>query len=131
VLAAALLGEPATGAEAASVLAGRWDLAAPSHWKAELSNVVWKAVRLKQLEAAKVDRVLTLAESLPIRSVDVSELWRGAVARAIAAEHPACDTLFIELAVRLATHVVSYDRQLQSRFPGHVRTPRRVLAEAR
>jgi predicted nucleic acid-binding protein len=131
VLAAALLGERATGAEAAAVLVGRWDLAAPSHWKAELSNVVWKAVRLEQLDAANVDRVLTLAEAFPIRSVDVFELWRGAVGRAIAAEHPAYDTLFIELAIRLGTHVVSYDRQLRLRFPGHVRTPRRVLAEAR
>ena len=131
MLAAALLGEPATGQEATAVLAGRWDLAAPAQWKAELANVVWKAVRLKHLDAAKVDLVLTMAEAFPIRSVDVSELWRGAVGRAMAGEHPAYDTLFVELAVRLGTHVVSYDRQLQARFPEHVRAPRRVLSEAR
>ncbi len=126
-MAAALLAEPATGEEATRLLAGAWELAAPAHWKAELSNVIWKAVRLKRLETKKVDGVLSLAEALPIASVDVSELWRGAVVRAIAADHPAYDAIFVELAVRLGTCVASYDRQLHSRFPTHVRLPGDLL----
>jgi predicted nucleic acid-binding protein len=128
VVAAALLGEPTTGDEAAQLLTGKWDLAAPAHWKAELANVVWKAVRSKRLEAAKVERILSLADTLPIQSVEVSELWRGAVARAIAHDHPAYDTLFVELAVRLGTTAASYDRQLRARFPKQVRSPREHLA---
>lgn len=126
-MAAALLGEPTTGSEAARVLAGGWDLTAPAHWKAELANVVWKAVRLSRLAPERVDGVLSLAEALPITSVDVSELWRGAVARAIAAGHPAYDALFVELAVRLDTFVASYDGPLQRRFPVHVRRPGDLL----
>ena len=126
-MAAALLGEPTTGEEASRILAGRWDLAAPAHWKAELSNVIWKAVRLKRLDAGKVDGVLSLAEALPILSVEVSQLWRGAVARAIAADHTVYDALFVELALRLETYVASYDRRLRTRFPKHVRLPGDLL----
>lgn len=128
VVAAALLGEQGTGDEAARLLAGRSDLMAPAHWKAELCNVVWKAVRLQRLEIEKVEHVLGLAEALPITSVDVGELWRGAVARAIEADHPAYDALFVELAARSATWVASYDRQLRNRFPAHVRSPDEILA---
>jgi len=128
VVAAALIGEQGTSDEAARLLAGRWSLMAPAHWKAELCNVVWKAVRLERLEIEQVDHVLGLAEALPIASVDVGELWRGAIARAIEADHPAYDALFVELAARFATCVASYDRKLRTRFPAHVRSPADVLA---
>jgi predicted nucleic acid-binding protein len=131
VVAAALLGEQGSGDEAARLFAGRPNLMAPAHWKAELCNVVWKAVRLKRLAIEKVDQVLELAEALPITSVDVGELWRGAVARAIEADHPAYDALFVELAARSATWVVSYDRPLRNRFPDHVRRPDEILAMER
>jgi predicted nucleic acid-binding protein len=127
-VAAALLVEPATAEEAARLLFGRWELAAPAHWKAEFSNVVWKAVRRDSLAAEKVDRLLTLAEALPIASIEVTALWRGAIARALAAGHPAYDALFVELAARLGTCVASYDRNLRARFPAHVRLPADLLA---
>lgn len=128
VIAAALLGEPEAGDEAARLLAGRWELFAPAHWKAELCNVLWKAVRLGRIAREALDDVLSLAEALPIVSVDVAELWRGAVARAHGANHPAYDVLFVELAVRLGTSVASYDRQFRGRFPAHVKRPRDLLA---
>jgi predicted nucleic acid-binding protein len=130
VIASALLGEPQTGDEAARLLAGRWELLAPAHWKAELCNVVWKAARLGRLRLESVDGVLSLAEALPIASIDVAELWRGALGRAIEADHPAYDTLFVELAARLGTFVVSYDRRFRDRFPVLVRRPREILREA-
>ncbi|MEK6608532.1 MAG: type II toxin-antitoxin system VapC family toxin [Myxococcota bacterium] len=129
VVAAALLREAGTGDEAARLLAGRREILAPAHWKAELCNVVWKAVRLGRLPAENADEVLSLAEALPITSVEVAQLWRGAVARSVRADHPAYDTLFVELAVRVGAPVASYDRQLRRRFPSHVRLPRDLLAD--
>jgi predicted nucleic acid-binding protein len=128
VIAAALLGEPETGKEAAQLLAGRWELFAPGHWKAELCNVLWKAVRLGRIAQENIDGILSLAEALPITSVDVSELWRAGVARALGAGHPAYDALFVELAVRLGTSVASYDQQFRNRFPSHVKRPEHLLA---
>jgi predicted nucleic acid-binding protein len=120
VVAAALLGEPETGDEAARLLAARWELFAPAHWKAELCNVLWKAVRLGRIPREALDDILSLAEALPIISVDVGEIWRGAVARAHRANHPAYDVLFV-------TSVASYDRQFQGHFPAHVKRPRDLL----
>ena len=127
MIAAALLGEPGTAGQAARILASRAELHAPAHWTAELANVVWKAVRLGRLEPGAVDWVLSLAEALPIVAVPVAQLWRGAVARAIAGGHPAYDTLFVELATRLGAQVASFDRQLRERFPDRVRHPKDLL----
>jgi len=127
VIAAALLAEPATGDEAARFLAGRWNLHAPAHWKAELSSVLWKAISLGRLNPDAVGDILDVAETLPIASIDVATLWRGAVARALAADHPAYDVLFVELAFRLNTQVASYDRGFQRRFRTQVRAPSEFL----
>ncbi len=123
-----MLAEAKTGEEAARLLAGRWDLAAPSHWKAEFSNVVWKAVQLKRLAAEQVDPIISRVTALPIESVDVGDLWRGAVMRAIVADHPAYDTLYVELAIRLRTTVASFDSRLRRKFPSIVKSPADLLA---
>ena len=123
VLAAALLGEEGTAALATAVLTGGHELLAPAHWKAELANVVWKAALSGRVAPGAIDEVLTLAAALPITSVDVAELWRGAVASAIEARHPAYDTLFIELAAREETMVVTFDRALRTRFPERALAP--------
>jgi len=127
VVAAAVLAEPAAGEEAARLLAGNWEFAAPSHWKAEFCNVVWKAVQLKRVTPGDVGRIISRVSALPIASVDVAELWRGAVVRAIVAGHPAYDTLFVELAIRLRTRVASFDRRFQRKFPPIVKSPGDLL----
>ncbi len=127
-MAAAVLGESARGEEAARLLAGRWELIAPAHWKAEFCNVLWKAVRMGRVAAEEIDAIMNHVSALAIESVEVAELWRGAVARAVAADHRAYDTLFIELAVRSRTRMASYDEQLQRKFPTVVRSPRALLA---
>ncbi len=127
MIAAAVLAESGTGEEATRLLAGRWDLAAPSHWKAEFSNVVWKAVQLKRIAAEETDAIITRVSALPIESVDVAELWRGAVTRAIAAGHPAYETLFVELAIRLKTQVASFDGSFRRKFPSIVTRPAELL----
>jgi predicted nucleic acid-binding protein len=127
VVAAAVLAESGTTEEASCLLAGRWDLAAPSHWKAEFCNVIRKAVQLQRIAAQEIDPIIGRASTLPIESVDVAELWRGAVARAVDARHPAYDTLFVKLAIRLRTQVASFDAQLRRKFPSIVRSPGNLL----
>jgi predicted nucleic acid-binding protein len=131
VVAAILLMEPKTSDEAFHLFGRGWSLAAPAHWKAELGNVIWKAVRTNRIQDAQVDEILSVADLLPIASVDVAELWRGAVTRSIAADHPVYDTLFVELGVRLDALVASYDRQLREKFPEQVRQPSELVAGSR
>jgi hypothetical protein len=57
----------------------------------------------------------------------VPELWRGALASAISAADSAYGTLFVELAVRLQTHVAGYDVALQRKFPKIVKAPADIL----
>lgn len=126
-MAAAVLGESTSGEEATRLLAGKWELAAPSHWKAEFCNVVWKAVQFGRVGGEEIDAIINRATALPIESFDVAELWRGAVTRAVAASHPAYDTLFVELAIRLRTKVASFDGRLQRKFPSIVKRPGDIL----
>ena len=123
VVAAAALAEPVAGEEAARLLRSNWDLSAPAHWKAEFANVVWKAVQFGRIGADGVEVIINRADSLHIDSVDVADLWRGAVTRAISAGHPAYDTLFVELAIRLGTRLASFDVRLQRKFPSIVKSP--------
>ncbi len=128
VIAAALLGEPGRGRQAGKLLAFGERLLAPAHWQAELANVVWKATVMGLLPVEAVAELIATAARLPIESVAVTALWRGAVARAIVADHPVYDTLFIELAERSGTRVVSYDRALRKKFADLVVEPAAVIA---
>ncbi len=129
VVAAALLDEDGTSGPARATLAAGLEIHAPDHWKAELANVVWQGVRQGRIPLGEVDEILTLAENAPIESRDTEELWRGAVSRSIASGHSAYDTLFVELACRLGTKVVSNDEPLRRRFPDLVVDPTQFLVE--
>lgn len=92
---------------------------APAHWKAEFSQ----AVQLERVAAEEVDAPISRVNALPIESQEIGGLPRGAVMRAAAAGHPAYDTLFVELALRLETKVASYDVRFQRKFPSIVKSP--------
>ncbi len=126
VLAAALLGEPA-GEEAERLIRSASELYAPSHIFAELTNVVWKAVTQARLAAHLAAELLALAENIPLVLTDVRELWHGALMRSIEHNHPAYDTLFVELAMQANVPMASYDNQLRKQFPRIVRTPKSLL----
>ena len=89
--------------------------------------MLWKTVQFGRIAADEIDSLISLISALPIESVDVAELWRGAVARAVAPGHPVYDTLFVELAIRLRTSAASYDSRFQRRFPSVVKNPGALL----
>ena len=128
VVAAILLGQSARCDEAVQLIRSSSELLVPSHFRAELGNVIWKSVVLGGYPADQIEALLAAAEALSITVVDVGELWRGALARAIAAKHPVYDTLFVELAVRESIPMASFDRPLRRRFPTIVKAPRELLA---
>jgi predicted nucleic acid-binding protein len=130
VIAAALLGEPGRARQAEQIVTGAYHLLAPSHWQAELANVIWKAVIWGALLEEHVEQVLTVASKLPIASVALSDLWNGAVGRAIATKHPVYDTLFVELAIREKAPLVSFDQKLRKRFSHVVIEPKALVTGA-
>ena len=94
----------------------RLDLAAPTVWEAELTNVLWMAARSGLIENRVALRRLSLAARLGIRSVPTRRLWRGALVRALNANLAAYDTLFVELAVREHTPLATFDENCSPPF---------------
>ncbi len=124
VVAYYVLGTEPHRDECAAFLRGGLELVAPASWEAELVNVVWLAVRHGVLDVAEGMERLRLAGALGIRSVPAATLWQGALARAVAHEHPAYDTLFVELAVRDNCPLATFDEKLLKIFPAIALRPR-------
>jgi predicted nucleic acid-binding protein len=101
---------------------------APAFWAAEFANVVWSVARSGVTSPAEALERLSLAGRLGIESVEVTTLWAGAVARALDADHPAYDTLFVELAHRASAPLATFDQKLLDRFPEVARRPATLLA---
>lgn len=97
---------------------------APAHWEAELTNVLWLAVRAGVLPADEGPVRLGLARRLGIESVATATLGQGALLRAITTGVPVYDTLFVELASRAGCPLVTFDRTLLGVFPEIARRPR-------
>ena len=124
VVAYFVLGTTPYRAEAAAFWRRADAPVAPASWEAELVNVIWCTVRAGVIDSGEgLDR-LRLARALDVESVPVRNLWDGALARATSRDHPAYDTLFVELAARTGTLLATFDRGLLTRFPEVARRPR-------
>jgi predicted nucleic acid-binding protein len=124
VVAYFLLGTESFVDEARHCFESVADPVAPAHWEAELTNVVWRAVRAGVLPAEDGPVRLGLARRLGIESVATSTLCQGALLRAIATNVSVYDTLFVELASRISTPLVTFDRAVLRAFPDIARRPR-------
>ncbi|MFL5305158.1 MAG: type II toxin-antitoxin system VapC family toxin [Polyangia bacterium] len=99
---------------------------APASWEPELANVLWMATRKHIVDLPEALHRLELAKGLGIRSVPVSSLWSGALARAHASAIAAYDALFVELADREAVPLATFDEPVIRAFPRLAMRPRRI-----
>ena len=100
---------------------------APSSWSAEFANAVWVITRAEVLDVADALERLRLAALLGIRGVDATTLCAGALSRALAANHPVYDTLFVELAARESVPLATFDRKILSLFPAFAVRPNELV----
>ena len=124
VVAYLLLGTEAFVAEARSCFETVSSPIAPAHWEAELTNVVWMAIRARVLAADEGPARLGLARRLGIESVATATLCQGALLRAVTTGVPVYDTLFVELATRADCPLVTFDKVVLRAFPVIARRPR-------
>jgi predicted nucleic acid-binding protein len=103
---------------------GAREVYAPMSWEIELVNTVWLAIGAGVLDLSEGIERLRLGAQLGINSVAVAGLWEGTLTRATAANHPAYDTVFVELAVRLRKPLVTFDQGLLRKFPDTAIRPR-------
>jgi predicted nucleic acid-binding protein len=104
-------------------------LISPDSWQSEFLNVVWQAVRLREISLYHGLELIEEVGSLVDWSVPVWSLWREAL---VTAEEHSCstyDTLFIALAEREYCNLLTYDQRLLAAFPEIARRPAQVLSK--
>ena len=97
---------------------------APAHWEAELTNVVWMAVRSGILPPEAGPVRLSLARRLGVESVPTATLCQGALLRSVASGIAVYDTLFVELATRTGCPLLTFDKAVIKAFPDIAIRPR-------
>lgn len=117
VLAYALLGVEEFRDESLAAISRASEVWAPESLKAEMVNTVWQWVHFADAPIETALEVLRDTEIVVTHFVSSSELWEDALELAVARRHSAYDTLFVALAVRTGSRVVTYDRELLERFP--------------
>ena len=105
---------------ALKVLGDGHALTAPDILIAEVCNAAWKSARLGRIGQVQVDEI---AAGLPLfieRFADSATLAPRAVAIASQLDHPVYDTLYLALAEREATQVITADSRFRSKVQGTV-----------
>ncbi len=128
IFAYALLGVPRFRDEALLVLTNAGDILVPDCFRAEFVNVVWQWTRENAIPLNVGLDVLTDAYALITQPISEDQLWERALELSVEKNHPAYDTLFVALAEREDTELVSYDIKLRRKFPDRTISPTRFLA---
>lgn len=105
----------------AESIAGRL-LVAPGHMRAEALNGVGRAWRRAPTASELFHSAARLVAELPVDVIEVGPLVLGAWARRD--EHSLADALYVELAARLDTVVITTDRRLARATPLAVAPPK-------
>jgi len=105
----------------------RIDFIAPESWKAEFVNVIWLAIRNKNIALDDGIKRLMYADGLIKESYPISTLWSRALILAEEKNHSPYDTLFIALAEKEKTKIVTIDKKLINKFPQIAVSPKKLL----
>lgn len=91
------------------------DLYAPAHVDAEVLSALARLLRADQITAARAETALVQTARMPVERYALPDLLRGAWIRRDTLR--ATDSLYVELADRLGTVVVTTDRRLARACP--------------
>jgi predicted nucleic acid-binding protein len=103
-----VLAEP--GQDAADALLDE-DLIAPSLWLLEAANALWRRSLRGELSAGEAEERLSELFNAPVTSIPIEDDLAMAAALARRLGHPVYDCLYLALAVREQTQVVTADRR--------------------
>jgi predicted nucleic acid-binding protein len=87
------------------------NLIAPVLWLAEAANVLWRRARAGEITPEQAGTRLSELQNAPVASVPIEPHLERALALAMEIGHPVYDCLYLALALRHDTHVVSADRR--------------------
>ncbi len=106
------------GSEAAEELLEK-DLAAPSLWLLEAANALWRRTVRGELTQADAEERLTELTKAPVASVPLEQDLPEAMRLAVQLNHPVYDCLYLALAKRLGTYVVTADTRFGQAVANH------------
>ena len=96
-------------------------LLAPGLIRAEIGNVLWKAVRRHRISQAEAENSLRRFTDLAIQAVPASDLLVQALQIAVTCDRSFYDSLYVALALATKTELITADERLVnalgSRFP--------------
>src|SRR6266508_2650830 len=107
-----------------SEAARRWldashDYVAPDLLFPEVGNVVWKKVRRKELEETEGRQLVTDLAQVAVETVATRSLLQDALAVALTTGITVYDAMYLTLAVRLETEVVTGDDRFTDKIAEH------------
>jgi predicted nucleic acid-binding protein len=97
--------------DAADALLDDPDLMAPVIWLAEAANALWRRARIGEITADEARMRLSELRNAPVASVATEPHLDQALRLAIETRHPVYDSLYLAVAIRYGTHVVTADRR--------------------
>lgn len=106
------------GTQNALALLSAGSLCAPELLIAECANIIWKKVRLAQLNAEEALMAAELIERADIELHPMRALLEPATRLAIDLDHPAYDCIYLALAVARDATFVTADARLISKVRG-------------
>ena len=95
---------------------GEARLLAPSLWRVEVTNVVWKHLQRGLLHPADADAAVALLRHLPIENVPDARVLEPAFTIAVEAGVSVYDALYAALAFDTLAPLVTADRRLAERL---------------
>ena len=104
--------------QAVSVLHGDSELHAPRFLAAELADVLWQKAKRGEITPAAAGALADSVPGLPLNWEDDEVLLGDAVRLAIEVDHAAYDCMYLALAHRLGTQVVTADMKFVRRVSG-------------
>ena len=99
-----------TGRDAADALLDE-DLVAPSLWLVEAADALWKRARRGEITAEEATERLAELYNAPVTSTPIEDDLPAALDLAHALGHPVYDCLYLALAIREGTQVVTADNR--------------------
>ena len=107
-----------------SEAARRWlgashDYVTPDLLFSEAGNTVWKKVRRKELEEAEGRRLVKDLAQVAVETVATRSLLEDALALALTAGITVYDAMYLTLAVRLETEVITGDDRFADKIAEH------------
>ena len=88
------------------------DLHAPRLLVSEVANAVWRKVRLGQVDRRSAGQLIATMSDTPVQWHADETVGADAIRLAITHDRPVYDFMYIALAQRLGTHVITADRRL-------------------